>query len=102
MKKHTDPDKASNGTSYFGHHFMATTASLRALFGDPHYPEGDYTIDEWVLDIGGGEAATVYHRGDTRYPEDQALRWHVGAKRPSDSLYAVMRIKELLTPTATQ
>ena len=99
MKKHTDPDKASNGTSYFGHHFTATTASLRALFGDPHYPEGDYTIDEWVLDIGGGEAATVYHWGDTRYPEDQALRWHVGAHTRADALSALLHIRELLTPT---
>ena len=98
MKKHANPE-SSSGTSYFGHHFTATTASLRALFGDPHYPEEDYTIDEWVLDIGGGEAATVYHWGDTRYPEDQALRWHVGAHTRADALSALLHIRELLTPT---
>ena len=98
MKVHDNPE-TSHGTSYFGHHFMATTASLRALFGEPHYAEGDYTIDEWVLDIGGGEAATVYHWGDTRYPEDQALRWHVGAHTRADALSALLHIRELLTPT---
>lgn len=100
MKKHANPE-SSSGTSYFGHNFMATTASLRALFGEPHYAEGDYTIDEWVLDIGGGATATVYHRGETRYPEDQPIRWHVGAHLPSDSLYAIIRIKDLLTNTPT-
>lgn len=98
MKKHSNPD-SSSGTSYFGHHFLATTASLRALFGEPHYAEGDYTIDEWVLDIGGGATATVYHRGETRYHEDQPIRWHVGAHKSADALAATLQIRELLTPT---
>lgn len=98
MKKHSNPE-SSSGTSYFGHNFMATTASLRALFGEPHYADGDYTIDEWVMDIGGGATATVYHRGETRYPEDQTLRWHVGAHKSADALAALLHIRELLTPT---
>ena len=98
MKKHANPE-SSSGTSYFGHHFMATTSSLRALFGEPHYAEGDYTIDEWVLDIGGGATATVYHRGETRYPEDQPIRWHVGAHHAADALATALHIREHLTPT---
>ena len=98
MKVHDNPD-TSHGTSFHGHHFIATPGRLREIFGEPQFPDGDYTIDEWVLDIGGGEAATVYHWGDTRYPEDQALRWHVGAHTRADALSALLHIRELLTPT---
>lgn len=97
MKKHSNPE-SSSGTSYFGHNFMATTASLRALFGEPHYADGDYTIDEWVLDM-HGITVTVYHRGDTHYPLEEPLRWHIGAHHRADSLAALLHLRELINPT---
>ena len=97
MKVHDNPD-TSHGTSFHGHHFIATPGRLREIFGEPQFPDGDYTIDEWVLDH-EGETVTIYHRGQDHYPMEQPIRWHIGARRCSTSLSALLHIRELLTPT---
>ena len=75
--------KKTNGTSFSGLTFEATTNQIIDAVGEPDYRGGadDKVTRDWSLELEDGTIFTIYDWKEyCDFDDDEAVYWHIGTK----------------------